>query len=79
MDHQAIGAAIRNAINTRRRKSFEIKKVIPVTDAPSTLRTPISLILVSAIYVARPNKPRQEINIVSPEKNAASTAVLFSS
>ena len=36
-------------IKTSFRKSFDNRVVMPVTDAPSTLRRPISLILFSAI------------------------------
>ena len=39
--------------------------------APNTLRTPISLVLCSAIKEARPNiVPRQEINMAMPAKTA---------
>ena len=38
---------------------------MPETLAPSTFRTPISFVLRSAVYAARPNKPKHEIIIAS--------------
>ena len=45
--------------------SFASNPVSPVTEAPSTLRMPISFVRRSAVYAAKPNKPRQEIKIAS--------------
>src|SRR5438045_7549532 len=45
----ATGAAMTNDTSTSFKKSFDNKVVIFVTEAPSTLRTPISFILFSAI------------------------------
>ena len=42
--HQASGAAITNANSTRLIKSFESNETICDTEAPSTLRTPISFV-----------------------------------
>jgi hypothetical protein len=57
------GKAIMAAIRTSFKKSFESILTIPVTEAPSTLRIPISFVFCSAVKVTRPNKPRQEINM----------------
>ena len=42
--HQAIGEAIRIAMPTSFIKSFDNNLTTPVTEAPSTLRIPISLV-----------------------------------
>src|SRR2546423_9288016 len=70
--HQATGTANNIDMITSFRKSFDNNLVILATDAPSTFRTPISLIRFSAIYVANPNNPRQEIKMVSPANRHAS-------
>src|SRR5579863_4874221 len=64
--HHAIGNAIMHDNTISFRKSFDNNEVMPVTLAPNTLRTPISFFLRSAVYAARPNKPRQEIKIARP-------------
>src|SRR5579863_4388781 len=69
MKYHAAGDAIRNATTTSFKKSFDNSIVIVPILAPSTFRTPISFILVSAIYVASPNKPRQEIKTLRPAKS----------
>ena len=56
------------AINTSFKKSLAKSPITLETDAPSTLRTPISLVRRSVLYVAKPNKPRQEIKMASPAK-----------
>ena len=38
------------------------------TDAPNTLRTPISFVRCAAVKVASPNKPRQEMKIARMAK-----------
>src|SRR5690606_28799747 len=48
MLHQAIGEAMRMAINTGFIKSFDKRVTIPPVEAPNTLRMPISLIRCSA-------------------------------
>src|SRR6188474_2067770 len=57
--HHAIGKAMKAATNVSFKKSFDNKVTTFGTEAPKTLRTPISLILRSAIYALSPNKPRQ--------------------
>ena len=49
------------AMTTSLAKSFESKTIISGTLAPSTLRTPISLMRCSAANVANPNSPRKPI------------------
>ena len=61
--HHATGDAIRMAMPTSFKKSFDSSATIPATLAPNTLRTPISLVRCSALNVARPNKPRQEMRM----------------
>ena len=63
MANHAIGEAISNAINTSFTKSFESSAAIPVVDAPSTLRTPISFLRCAMLNADSPNKPRQAIKI----------------
>ena len=70
--------AMINAISTSTRKSFDKSVVMSDMEAPSTFLMPISLILFSAIYVAKPKSPRQEIKMVKPANNAAKVPVLFS-
>src|SRR5580704_9649171 len=77
--NQATGAANAKESSTSIRKSLLNNVAIPATEAPNTFLTPISLIRFSAIYVANPNNPRQEINTVSPANNPASVPVRFSS
>ena len=40
---------------------------IPLIDAPNTFLIPISLSLLATANEARPNKPRQAIQIATPE------------
>src|SRR5438128_2649731 len=49
MLHHASGKAMREEMRTRRIKSFESRAMRPCTDAPSTLRMPISLVRLSAV------------------------------
>jgi len=58
-----MGDAIRIDKRINLIKSFESKDVIPKTDAPSTLRMPISLVRCSAVNVASPKRPRHAIKI----------------
>ena len=57
--------AITSAMSTRARKSMERLRATPATEAPSTLRIPISLVLFSAVSTDSPNNPMQEIRMVS--------------
>src|SRR5690606_31870239 len=54
--HQAMGEAMTTATNTSLTKSIDSIDTISDTDAPSTLRMPISLVRWKAISVANPNK-----------------------
>lgn len=67
--YHATGVATSNDITTSVKKSFDNKEVIFNTDAPNTFLIPISLILFSAIYAARPNNPKHDIRIVNPANN----------
>src|SRR5919199_2266294 len=70
--YQAIGVAIRRAIKTSFRKLADNRVMMLVTDAPITFRIPISLVRCSAVNMASPNNPIQEI------KMAMAVAVLTS-
>ena len=59
------GKCTRQEIQTSFKKSFDNKPAMPETLAPSTLRIPISFVLRSAVYAARPNKPRHEMMMAS--------------
>src|SRR5258708_25623445 len=48
------------------------------TDAPNTLRTPISFTLCSATKEAKPKRPRQEMIIANPAKTVASLPICSS-
>ena len=75
MMYQATGVAISSEIITSNRKSRDNSAEIFSTDAPSTFLIPISLIRFSAMYAASPNKPKQEMNIVSPANNAVNVPI----
>src|SRR3954467_2222538 len=60
--------AIKQAIITSNTKSTDTMLHKLYTDAPSTLRTPISFVLCSAIKDASPNNPRQEMNMARKAK-----------
>ena len=64
--YQAMGDAMTMAIRTSLRKSLESRITRLATDAPNTLRTPISFVLISAINMDRPSKPRHDIKIAIP-------------
>src|SRR6185312_1277964 len=65
--YRATGIATAHEMITRLIQSFDNIFQILNTLAPNTFLTPISFVLCSAINVARPNKPRQEINIASTQ------------
>ena len=65
--HYANGAAIANEMQTRMIKSFVSKETILDTEAPRTFLTPISFTRCCAANVISPQRPRQEISIVSTE------------
>src|SRR5262245_55667385 len=56
---------------TRITKSFESICHNPATEAPNTLRMPISFVRCSATNDARPNKPRQEMKMARIAKYIA--------
>ena len=64
---QATGEAIRMETVMSFRKSLESRVTIPGTLAPKTFLTPISFVRCSALNVASPNKPKQEIKIAISE------------
>ena len=64
----ATGIATSRAINTSFVKSLEKLTTRLLTDAPITLRIPISLVRCSAVYAAKPNNPRQAIKIAREQK-----------
>ena len=65
----ARGEAIIAAITTSFKKSVESSATILVMLAPNTLRTPISFMRCSALNVANPNKPKQEIRMATIVKS----------
>ena len=69
------GIAIRRAITTGLKKLVPRIRRIFGTEAPSTLRIPISLVRCSAVNVANPNKPKQEIKIAIMAKQLASLLI----
>jgi len=64
--------AITQAASTRITKSFDSICHRLATEAPSTLRMPISLVRCSATNEASPNSPRQLMKIAKTVKNEAS-------
>src|SRR4030095_5622544 len=70
--HQAMGDAMTKAIATSLMKSFESSVTIFDTDAPSTLRTPISFVRCAVEKSDKPNKPRHAIKMAKPA-NIANT------
>src|SRR3546814_1951640 len=66
MAHQAMGDAMTTATSTNFIKSVDNIATMPDTDAPSTLRMPISLVRWKAVNAANPNSPKQLMNIVIP-------------
>ena len=65
-------------INTSNTNSFDSNRHKLNTDAPSTLRTLISLIRCSATKIESPNNPRQLIKIARIAKKEASLPTLSS-
>src|SRR5579872_7459404 len=58
--YHARGVAIKKARATSRRNSLDNRPVIPVTDAPNTLRTPISLRRRPITIETMAKSPRQD-------------------
>src|SRR6185436_981029 len=65
IDHHATGKAMKVAMRTSFRKSFDNMTTMLCALAPTTFLIPISLILCCAAKVASPNKPRHAISMVS--------------
>ena len=78
MAHQAIGDAIRLERMTSFKKSFDNNPANSPPEAPKTFRMPISFVLLSAVYAARPNNPRHDMNMASRAKIAASFSISVS-
>src|SRR5690606_23331857 len=78
MAYQAVGEAIRIAMPTNFTKSLERRWTTLPTDAPKTLRMPISLMRRSVLKVAKPYKPIQEIKIARRENARINEAALRS-
>jgi hypothetical protein len=76
--HQTKGNAISAARTTSFKKSFESIITTLLTDAPTTLRMPISFCLLCAVNAARPNKPKHEMRIARPAKYFDKTATRLS-
>ena len=63
MAYQATGNASSDEKAMSFKNSADNNPARPIMPAPRTLRIPISFVLRSAVKAARPNKPRQEIQI----------------
>ena len=63
--NHANGIAITNAINNNSANSLYNIFKIPITDAPNTLRIPISFFRCKAVKDASPNNPRQATKIAN--------------
>lgn len=75
--NQAIGEAITVDKSTSFKKSADSIATIRVTDAPNTLRIPISLIRCIVAKETNPKRPKQAIKIAMPEAIAVITCVRF--
>ena len=64
--HQPVGIAMIIEIITSFKKSLLINCTMPLTLEPNTFLIPISFLFTSAVQVANPNNPRQEIKIAMP-------------
>lgn len=73
-----MGIEINMAITTVFVKSPVSIETIPNALDPRVFRIPIPLILRSAVKVARPDKPSQEVTMASPAKYFERAATLFS-
>ena len=66
--HHAKGEATTKAISTSKRNSRDNSPNNVPTFAPSTFRIPNSFVRCSAVNIASPSKPRQEMNIAKNAK-----------
>ena len=78
MTKYAAGQANRFAINTHFVNCFESRKTIPDSEAPNTLRIPISLVRRSVKNDARPKRPRQEMTMANSVKAFKIVPIFFS-
>ncbi len=62
-----MGEAMKMANSTNNRKSLDSNAVMLATEAPSTLRIPISLVRDSTVNVAKPKRPKQAMNMAHKE------------
>ena len=76
MKYQANGVAMRMATTTNIKNSLESNPTRFSTEAPSTFRIPISLVLLSATNAANANKPKQDTNMANAANIAISLANL---
>ena len=60
---------------TNFKKSLESKTVILATEAPKTLRIPISLVRCSAAKAAKPNKPKHDTKMATMENALNKVAI----
>ena len=67
MSNHATGKAIKPAIITSFKKSFESNETMPDTDEPNTFRMPISFVRCSIVRIEMPNKPIQVMNKTTSE------------
>ena len=75
--HQANGAANRKANMTNLVNSIEISLMMLNTDAPITLRTPISLVRCSVVYAAKPNNPKPVMMMVNVANKLANLLLIL--
>ncbi len=66
--YHVIGVATMSATTINRTNSRAIKMTTLATDAPNTLRTPISFVLRSTAKDASPSSPRHPMKMESPVK-----------
>ena len=78
MVNHAIGTAITVATATNFAKLFANKIVTDVTEAPNTLRMPISFVRCAVANITKPNKPRHAI-INASTVNASDNCSCFCS
>src|SRR5580704_1500422 len=77
--YQATGMAIKQEMSTSATNSLERSDQRWKTDAPSTFRTLISFMRISATKEARPSRPRQEMKMARMAKQEARFPIRSSS
>ena len=78
MANHANGNAINDDSITSFKNSADNIFIIPVTEAPNTLRMPISLMRFSIVKDASPARPMQQIKIARPANMVVSLLIKFS-